>query len=912
MKKILSLVLSLALVFGSFGTVFADEAKNVKKVLVPKDVVGTNYEEAAAALMALDVVNGYEDGTYKPEKVVTRAEMAKLIVTELGLAENAKAYKADFTDLGGAKWAEGYIGYAQSLGIIDGYGNGKFGPLDEVTYNQALTMIVRALGYTKDCKEMNGTWPAIYVQKARTLDLTEGVTKGGAIGANRGDIAIFLYNALTADMGYADADGVFRNKTDKNGAKVKVIESLNATSPGAGTILTNADADNALIDVRKFVGASVEQFTVRLGSNRGNVVALGDFDSEFISGTVDQADKEMSATDGNDYDLSAVFSGAGADIVTQFKNGKVAGTTDLTALKANEFVQLAVELSGKDVKDNVAGTSTGLYTINRWAIDSTDNALNGEHGIIKADEIKSMLEEHKLFGYDFVENNGEIDMTSFDLEGVDSLNDIKAGNVVYVFANRDDITRVLVGTKTVEGEATRVKDLTDVTIDGTVYEYASEKLMPNGIEGKVTKGKIKAGDKVRITLDAFGYIYDSEEIDKDAENYAVVLETGGTTGGIGGNQQVKLLLEDGSDKIFDVDKEALEGYGAVAGFTTFVDAGKDGVAGNSDDNYAFDVTSVGSYNKAGTAVVRQLVKYGLDKNGVIDELKPLTFVTGAVKDDMSKTGYFDQRRASKDTVIFNLEEPGGAVVAFTSSDEDDYSVVKFDEVKGEENVTANYLRDGNDIVAMILQDFSNTDDVYGVVTEVVALPDDEYDVTMLVNGKEIHYTSGDDVFGGKAPDTMTAAQMLEVYTVEFDKAGVIKKLSPFMQDDSKKFFRSGTYSFAAKNLEYGDWNATLADLNDYYLDDYVFSMWSGADDVPVFTAVPAALVAPANTVAPAAVNEIILDDGNFVVYVKDGNELKKGGLSDLRAGLSKDGLTVEFLDTIDDAKKPVYNIAIVK
>ena len=71
MKKVLSLVLVIAMVLSSMSFAFAGTFT---------DVADTDYTKAIETLTALGVVTGYEDGTYRPEKVVTRAEMAKLMV----------------------------------------------------------------------------------------------------------------------------------------------------------------------------------------------------------------------------------------------------------------------------------------------------------------------------------------------------------------------------------------------------------------------------------------------------------------------------------------------------------------------------------------------------------------------------------------------------------------------------------------------------------------------------------------------------------------------------------------------------------------------------------------------------------------------------------------------------------------
>ena len=78
MKKVLSFVLVLSMILGSFGMAFA---------AAPSDVVGKDYEDAVNVLMELGVVDGYKDGTYRPENVVTRAEMATLIIKALGRSQ---------------------------------------------------------------------------------------------------------------------------------------------------------------------------------------------------------------------------------------------------------------------------------------------------------------------------------------------------------------------------------------------------------------------------------------------------------------------------------------------------------------------------------------------------------------------------------------------------------------------------------------------------------------------------------------------------------------------------------------------------------------------------------------------------------------------------------------------------------
>ena len=219
MKKVLSIVLSIAMVVCLAPTMAFVATTNAQSNAAYSDITGTACEGAVNVLSALKVVDGFTDGTYKPEQTVTRAQMAKLIVTALGVADYATAKTSKYTDMGAATWAIPYVEYASNLNIVNGVGNGKFNPNGTVTYEQAATMVVRALGYTDQCKEMNGTWPAIYIQKAMALNIFDDVVNGGANGANRGDVAIMLYNALDLAQVYADADGATHYKTGNNAAR---------------------------------------------------------------------------------------------------------------------------------------------------------------------------------------------------------------------------------------------------------------------------------------------------------------------------------------------------------------------------------------------------------------------------------------------------------------------------------------------------------------------------------------------------------------------------------------------------------------------------------------------------------------------------------------------------------------------
>lgn len=193
MKKIVSLVLVLSMVLSMFSFVSASSLK---------DVANTKYEAAVDALMELGVVSGYPDGTYLPNNVVTRAELAKLLVTAYGLEQAAEVAKGAtaFSDVAAEHWAAGYINVASDYKFVNGYPDGTFRPDATVTYAEAITMALRVLGYANEI-DSKGTWPTNYIAKAQDLKLMRDVTYASYNdGAQRGNVALLMWNMLRTPM----------------------------------------------------------------------------------------------------------------------------------------------------------------------------------------------------------------------------------------------------------------------------------------------------------------------------------------------------------------------------------------------------------------------------------------------------------------------------------------------------------------------------------------------------------------------------------------------------------------------------------------------------------------------------------------------------------------------------------------
>ncbi len=166
-----------------------------------KDITGSEYyAESAEKLSELGILAGYEDGTYGAEKTITRAEMAAIVCRILGKeadAEKAKG-KTEFDDVAAAHWASGYINIATEEGIINGDGDGKFRPEDDVKYEEAIKMIVCTLGYKVEPASDAANWSKPYIEIADMNGITKNLKGTKGTPANRGDIAVMSYSGILA------------------------------------------------------------------------------------------------------------------------------------------------------------------------------------------------------------------------------------------------------------------------------------------------------------------------------------------------------------------------------------------------------------------------------------------------------------------------------------------------------------------------------------------------------------------------------------------------------------------------------------------------------------------------------------------------------------------------------------------
>ena len=392
LKKVIALVCTLALVITSVSVVsFAEAYTDVTE--------SSAYYEAVESLSKLGIVTGYEDGTYKPEETVTRAEMAALIARIQGYEETAKANaNTVFTDVPSTYWASGYVAQANGQGIINGYGDGTFGPDDAVKYEEAVKMIMATLGYTPYAMN-NGGYPTGYLAAAQFYGVTKGVSNAvTGTGANRGTIAQLLANAIdTPIMGQSkwSTDGsveytIYDGK-DNNSYKTLMSENLDVVklkgvvkttsvlSIEKDNVIDNDTAAKIKVDVTGNYDSNNKDFKF---DNDG----VYEGETEFLVGESDADDYLGMAVilyvrenDDNEYEvISIAADGTKNDIVsftldqfddldyTKDKSGDIKSTyvkyfkntTDSSSIKKQLSDKYVVTLNGAIATDitNVLGT----------------------------------------------------------------------------------------------------------------------------------------------------------------------------------------------------------------------------------------------------------------------------------------------------------------------------------------------------------------------------------------------------------------------------------------------------------------------------------------------------------------------------------------------------------------------------
>lgn len=156
----------------------------------------TTYEKAISDLVEDGILNGYPDNTFRPDGKITRAEFAKILfaMEDLKLKEDNQK---EFEDVAN-HWAKTYIEIAASNNLLKGYEDNTFKPEREITYGEIATILLRVLDIY-EINNSNTNWPDDCMEFASDLGLFDGVETNDLIGMNparRDNAALMIWNTI--------------------------------------------------------------------------------------------------------------------------------------------------------------------------------------------------------------------------------------------------------------------------------------------------------------------------------------------------------------------------------------------------------------------------------------------------------------------------------------------------------------------------------------------------------------------------------------------------------------------------------------------------------------------------------------------------------------------------------------------
>ena len=510
---------------------------------------------AVDMLSSLGVIQGYDDGSFKPNTTVTRAQMAKMIFTIMnGGNDNANAYASlptAFTDLPTAAWAQGYVRYLQNTGIIAGKSATKFAPNDTVTGLEAAKMVLVAAGYNAQKAGLTGAaWAQNTMKYGQLNNLFEDVDTDLNAALPRQYAAQILYNALDMERvvwsndieDFKPATDVDDDKTiggkymdlvktdaaqllsveKTSGKKTYEIELATAVKYGDGTH-TKAKFDKVPTDVADMIGLNVKVLVKAKANGDTDVYGVyADDDSKVLAsgtvGTLDTVKNESKKfkVDGTEYKADKAL----ADVPVIYPN--------------KESVPAAIDTLGEVI--------TKKDTYPAYSIKAID--LNGNN---KADLVVAVPTEVKEVTY-VGSSAATIGGKSYKFDDADIYDGIKKDDWAVVvsgdFTSSGDpiISKATVVSGKVTGVKTGSPD--EIKIDGNWYKKSTSVTTSPSVDDEVAAAVVG------------NYVYNIDTTGASSKNILFISDNKLAESNLGKDYTVeaRAYFTDGSNKKIIVDK----------------------------------------------------------------------------------------------------------------------------------------------------------------------------------------------------------------------------------------------------------------------------------------------------------------------------------------------------------------------
>lgn len=481
-KRVLALMLAAIMILSmtvvaSAATTFTD-AEKIK------------HSDAANLLSDLGIAKGYSDGSYKPEKTVTRAEMAAFICRML-LGEGYETITntgvtTKFKDVASNHWAAGVINYCYAnLGIINGYPDGTFKPDNTVNTVEAATMLLKVLGYNKE-NEFAKDWSATVMRTAQEAGLLADVNLAAKTGLARDSAGQMIYNAMMncQTKSHTIALGYLNNGT--------IAERVWGLTTVEG-VITGVGDKCIYIDGKKYDGITTD-FT-NVGLTASFFVKCKTTSSAGLIGNNVTVDKD---------NVLKVYSSEVT--LKDTKLGTLTDGTSLSALTTRNSGKYVASL-GRTVNYYLNGEAVNASAVENPAKGDTVNLIdsNGDHYI---DVVSVFSYTAGKVGYlSSTSKTITIGARSFDIENVVGASDLSKGDVAYYYENGGMIYayRAIKAT----GKVTNYKSATDTyTIGGKDYAVSARNISV----------ALTLGSSYNVWTDGNGYLLYSEQATSEA-NY---------------------------------------------------------------------------------------------------------------------------------------------------------------------------------------------------------------------------------------------------------------------------------------------------------------------------------------------------------------------------------------------------------
>ena len=586
LKRALSLALAAIMLIGMMVVSASAVSYND---LTDKDQIVN--KDAVSMLVSLGIIEGKPDGSYAPTENVDRAQMAKMlsVIMNKGVDNSAlyQSVNSGLTDIT-SHWAKGHINYCYTTGIIAGRGNGTFDPSATVTALEAAKMLLVAVGYDPKIEGFEGADWAINVSvRADEQGIFEGFTKDLSAPLNRDDAALLIYNALDVEMiqsyttnnypiVYSDHRTILSDKygvikvegvvtanewaildddtdTALQEGKTRIYNPDGILSTTGNTAVAQDSSANVKTQVfnvstpvdmlGKAVTMYVKKTTILADSTVYGAPVVSD-----VNTVIETGEKVTGGDSKDDDSLAALLKGTGL-------------ATDKATEYYHNYEEVAIDSADVDDIMNVKGAA--LTVIDNDNDGYVNYVISVEKSLTHVSGVSSKNETTTLYGLpgDDVIDNEDIVTTATDLTKGDVVLVVQYGGRTYVEEPK---------TVTGEMELFNAKNKDDnknyIKVGGEEYKQDGLEVLSNINKDNPVKFLIsECDDKANgvqfdaqydFFLDDFGNIVAFREVEGAPTQYALALDSAYSINGLTTTGQIKLLLADGTSKVYDVDMDA--------------------------------------------------------------------------------------------------------------------------------------------------------------------------------------------------------------------------------------------------------------------------------------------------------------------------------------------------------------------